>query len=134
MSEESTDPAQEPFEAERSVESRKKKRKKRRKQRNALREYERMARFLEGDGGANMSTVGMAPAFATAESMLTASQAQGQMMLGAVANQNRFNSVAMVVLLNGLMQMQRLGNSMVAEEEDDFDDDMIDRLVGRFTQ
>lgn len=130
MSEESTGPEEEPV-----VEPRKKKnKKKRRKMRNAMREYERMARFLEGDSGANMSTVGMAPAFATAESMLTASQAQGQMMLGAVANQNRFNSVAMVVLLNGLMQMQRMGDPMVEDEDDEFDDDMINRLVGRLTQ
>lgn len=117
----------------------KKKRRKKRKRRSD-RELTRMLRFLEGDDGALLATVGMAPAFATAESMMTASQAQGQLMLGAVASQQKLNHLSMHVLMQGIMQMQRLGERIVEdvdhdlEEDQRHEDELINRILQRFGQ
>jgi hypothetical protein len=76
------------------------------------------------EDSALVATLGSAPAFATAESMITASQAQGQMMLGAVANQQRLNTLGLIATGECVMQMMNLGENVMTEDEDD--DDAID--------
>ncbi len=95
----------------------------------SFRQIERMIAGLGGSADALLATLGSAPAFATAESMLTASQAQGQMMLGAVANQQRLNTLALIATGGCVMQMLRLGDNLV-EDDEDFDPALAQMMRG----
>lgn len=110
----------------------KKRRKRKRKARMNMNGLERMMRQLES--GAMVSTLGAAPAFATAESMITASQAQGQMMLGAVANQQRLNTLGLIATGECVMQMISMGDNLIGRneyEEDDDEDGVTNDLMAR---
>lgn len=110
---------------------RRRRRRRRRRESASLQGLERMIARLGGAEGALLSTMGMVPAFATAESMLTASQAQGQMMLGAVANQQRMNSLALIATGGCVMQMLRLGETALDEDEED--DEMTAQMLRGLT-
>ncbi|GEM_PF-5726075 len=101
-------------------------RKRLKKRKKTLRGLERMARCLDGNPEtALLTTLGIAPAFATSESMLTASQAQGQLMLGAVAQQQRLGNIATMSTAACVAQMLKLSEAAVDDYDPDFDNDSI---------
>ncbi len=123
-----------PSPAEPSSSKRRRRRRRRHRGAASMRGLEKMMLGLEQGRGAEalLTTMGMAPVFATAESMITASQAQGQMMLGAVANQQRLNSLALIATGGCVMQMLRLGERMIDEDDDDGGmEDLLRRFAGK---
>ncbi len=98
-----------------------KKHKKKRKRRGgvSIRQMERLLRDIGGSEGSLLATLGSVPAFATAESMMTASQAQGQMMLGSVANQQRLNTLALIATGGCVMQMLKMGDTYFDDEDEE---------------
>lgn len=77
-----------------------KKKKQRKRRRN---EFDRFLRFIEEieceesdlSAQTTFSVLGSVPAFATSETMIAQSQAQGMMMANQVANQQKVNTIAM---------------------------------------
>ena len=82
--------------------------------------------------------LGSVPAVAVGETMLTASQAQGQMLSNAVANQHKTNIVAMVATVGCVAQLLDLNPAEMwqdaeheeREEEKKFLDELKD-LIGK---
>lgn len=77
--------------------------------------------------------LGSVPSIAVGETMLTASQAQGQMLTNAVANQQKTNIVAMVATVGCVAQLLdmnpgKLWQNMEAEEEEELEEDLEDLI------
>ncbi len=73
--------------------------------------------------------LGSVPSVAVGETMLTASQAQGQMLTNAVANQQKTNIVAMVATVGCVAQLLdmnpgKLWQNMETDEEEELEDDL----------
>lgn len=73
----------------------------------------------EGVADSSVAVFGNIPAFATGESMLALSLAQGELMLGAVANQQRVNALGMATTSKCVSQMLEIGRGPFYHEYED---------------
>ncbi len=75
--------------------------------------------------------LGSVPAVAVGEAMLTASQAQGQMLTNAVANQQKTNILGMVATVGCVAQLldlnpTRMWRDVEREEEEELEEELED--------
>lgn len=77
-----------------------------------------------------LTVMGSAPVFATAESMVAASQAQSQLLISSVANQQRQNLIGMLATAGCVTQLLELGDKTIGGFDDIIDDIEDDTAPG----
>lgn len=72
-----------------------------------------------------LATMGSVPSYSIGETMISASQAQGQMLVNSVANQQRTNIVGMVATVSSVAQLLDMRPDRLWREVEDEEDDLL---------
>ena len=72
-----------------------------------------------------MTTMGSVPSYSIGETMISASQAQGQMLVNSVANQQRTNIVGMVATVGSVAQLLDMRPDRLWREFEEEEDDLV---------